>query len=678
MIGRARALLVIVLVAGLFTPLAPPEPAAAAEPVVCSVFCDRRDPSLARQETFPVATKVHNGRRIVLHVSDVDGMAWGSIDDGTAGNAVWLDRSWDGGPSWDGLLGKADIPGSWTGTRTLMYNLSDPAHHKRGMIRACGDASGVACTAWVHSRICESGVCDGTDASAAQSDTQPVPETSISGRRIALHIDNRGLAWATIGNGAAGDEIWLDRSWDEGASWPGGSSLGRVSTPVGSTSTRTTMFHTRDATSRLDGGAVRACGRAVTGASGSCTAWARPTANRAAAVADALMWSYRTDEAWWRSSWWNSAVAVHTVVDYMQRTGRRDYVWAVDRAFEVNKAAFPAGTRSSDPLPGNFVSRAIDDGQWWGLAWIAAYDLTGDSKYLNMAVTIANYTANYWDGTCGGGVWWDGERTYKNAVTNGQYVRLTAALHNRLSGDTTWHNRAVAAWDWFERSGMINSSGLVNDGINLTTCTNNGQQVHTYNQGLAIGGPVELWRATGQTRYLDAARRLADAAINSSALVKDGVLTESCDAIDRTCDDNGKQFKGIFMRYLMDLADATDAASYRSFAQTQADTIWRSDRDSLNKLGQRWSGQDSSSQPNARDWRTQASGMSAFLAALPNPDGSTPPPPPPPSDGAWEPYRGYNVGDLVTYSGRRYQCRQSHTSLPGWEPPNVPALWQPI
>ena len=28
-----------------------------------------------------------------------------------------------------------------------------------------------------------------------------------------------------------------------------------------------------------------------------------------------------------------------------------------------------------------------------------------------------------------------------------------------------------------------------------------------------------------------------------------------------------------------------------------------------------------------------------------------------------------------TYNGVTYQCRQAHTAIPGWEPPNVPALW---
>ena len=39
----------------------------------------------------------------------------------------------------------------------------------------------------------------------------------------------------------------------------------------------------------------------------------------------------------------------------------------------------------------------------------------------------------------------------------------------------------------------------------------------------------------------------------------------------------------------------------------------------------------------------------------------------------------YAVGDVVAYpdaSGTYYACLQAHTSLAGWEPPNVPALWQ--
>lgn len=44
--------------------------------------------------------------------------------------------------------------------------------------------------------------------------------------------------------------------------------------------------------------------------------------------------------------------------------------------------------------------------------------------------------------------------------------------------------------------------------------------------------------------------------------------------------------------------------------------------------------------------------------------------------GAWAPNVAYAVNDTVTYAGLSYKCLQAHTSLTGWEPPNVPALWQ--
>jgi predicted alpha-1,6-mannanase (GH76 family) len=343
-----------------------------------------------------------------------------------------------------------------------------------------------------------------------------------------------------------------------------------------------------------------------------------PTAvARARVAADVLMSSYDPTKAWFPSSWWNSAVALQTIGDYMQRSGDRRYLSQLDNTFEKDKGVFPAGVLSGDPLLGNFTSRAIDDTEWWGLTWVQAYDLTRNPKYLDMAVTIATYVDGYWDtSTCGGGVWWNAERTYKNAVTNGLWIRLTAELHNRIPGDHVWLTRSRTAWAWFQGSGMINASGLVNDGL-TDSCTNNGQTVWTYNQGMAIGAGLELWRATRDPQILSDVRRLADAAIAPNALVTDGILTESCDAADQTCDDNGKQFKGIFMRYWTDLVDTTHDRQYAAFLGEQAEDIWNNDRDAAGRLGTRWSGITSDDHPNVFDWRTQASALSALIGDVP-------------------------------------------------------------
>ncbi|HEV2638182.1 MAG TPA: glycoside hydrolase family 76 protein [Actinocrinis sp.] len=609
---RRVSVILVALVTAL-TPFLIAEPSAsAAATTICALYCDTRDPSLAQQETFPTPNMNENGRVIELHVDDVDGMAWASIDDGRLNDSVWIDRSWDGGSTWDGLLGQASIPGTWTGTRTLMYNMDDPSNHHRAVVRACGNANGVVCTAWVHAAVCATR-CDGVSSSTAVGDTHPVPDTTLAGRDISLHIDSTGMAWASISGGAPGDEIWMDRSWDGGATWPDGSSEGRVSTPAGATGTKTVMINTSDPLGRLYGGVVRACGRAVTGSNGSCTAWTRPGSNQAGAAASALMWSYDPYNAWWPSSWWNSAVGLTSIIDYTQKTGDTQYEWIVNRTLQVNDVAFPAGTRSSDPIQGDFISQATDDTEWWALAWIDAYDLTKNQTYLNEAVTIMNYVSTLWDtGTCGGGVWWNTQKTYKNAVTNGLYVTLTASLHNRIPGDTAWLAKANTAWTWFLGSGMINSSGLVNDG-QTTSCTDNNQTVWSYNQGLAIGAGLEMYKATGNAADLTEAEHLAQSAIGSTALASNGLLTESCDSPTTTCDDNQKQFKGIFMRYLGNLNDATGGA-YTSFITAQTSSLWNADRNSLNQFGERWSGQSPSADPNVSDWRTQASALEGLLA----------------------------------------------------------------
>ena len=44
----------------------------------------------------------------------------------------------------------------------------------------------------------------------------------------------------------------------------------------------------------------------------------------------------------------------------------------------------------------------------------------------------------------------------------------------------------------------------------------------------------------------------------------------------------------------------------------------------------------------------------------------------------WDAHVAYRIGDRVTYDGKIYRCVQSHTSLPGWTPTVVAALWQPV
>ena len=51
-------------------------------------------------------------------------------------------------------------------------------------------------------------------------------------------------------------------------------------------------------------------------------------------------------------------------------------------------------------------------------------------------------------------------------------------------------------------------------------------------------------------------------------------------------------------------------------------------------------------------------------------------PPAPPAAKAWAPFTDYVAGQLVTFKGVEYQVQETHTSLPGWEPTALPALFK--
>lgn len=94
------------------------------------------------------------------------------------------------------------------------------------------------------------------------------------------------------------------------------------------------------------------------------------------------------------------------------------------------------------------------------------------------------------------------------------------------------------------KTGMRNSQGLYNDGLDFTTCENNGQTVWTYNQGVVASGLAALSVATGDKSYLDIAEVTLDAAF--SHLTQGGILKESCDnaaAGGSQCDHDQQIFK---------------------------------------------------------------------------------------------------------------------------------------
>jgi predicted alpha-1,6-mannanase (GH76 family) len=272
--------------------------------------------------------------------------------------------------------------------------------------------------------------------------------------------------------------------------------------------------------------------------------------------------------------WWNSANAITALIDYMIITNDTTYLSVVENtfanaptAYTINKsnlvkviedaaiaggivggvfsgglgaaaAAFAAAVAAALPaynssviLYTNFLDAFYDDEGWWALAWIRAYDLTGDQKYLNQAETILGDMMSGWDATCSGGTYWakdhkgpNGQSPYKNAIANELYLAVSAGLALRLQKANPsqpppqveiYTQLAMQEWRWFSTIGLINSANLINDGLD-TSCLNDlSQPVYSYNQGVILGGLCDLSELTRDQTFISAAENIADAFIQN-------------------------------------------------------------------------------------------------------------------------------------------------------------------
>jgi predicted alpha-1,6-mannanase (GH76 family) len=315
---------------------------------------------------------------------------------------------------------------------------------------------------------------------------------------------------------------------------------------------------------------------------------ARPTpttqvARAASGVVALQKWYDHSSGLYESTGWWNSANALTVLIDFARVSKTRQFDSVFANTFAAAQKTFPG-----------FLNKFYDDEGWWALAWIDAYDLTRDRRYLSMAESIFADMAGGWDSTCGGGIWWSKDRGYKNAIANELFLSVAAHLAKRDRSQSArylgWANRE---WKWFSQSGMINSEGLVNDGLGSRSghttaqmCRNNGQRTWTYNQGVLLGGLAELSRLQPDASIAQTAQRVAMAAV-IKLVDSHGVLHETCEA---KCGADGVQFKGIFVRNLRAWNAAAPRQQYTSFIITNANSIWLNDQGPGVLFGLVWSG----------------------------------------------------------------------------------------
>ncbi|EFQ30727.1 glycosyl hydrolase [Colletotrichum graminicola] len=326
---------------------------------------------------------------------------------------------------------------------------------------------------------------------------------------------------------------------------------------------------------------------------------------------------YDVGSGLWDNTWWNSANAFTTLADFallnrdvanqlniggiLRNTFNQAQKATATAAKTINAAGLVttsyAITKRENHLPlearqfsaqgfPNFINEFYDDEGWWALGLIRAYDITRDQDYLNMAVRIFADMQTGGNTNCQGGIYWSKDRQYVNAIANELYLSVAASLANRIPNDkANYLNIATAQWNWFKASGMINAKGTINDGLD-STCKNNGANVWSYNQGVVLGGLVELSQASGDKSVLTDATNIAEAAIKQLA-DSNGILHDTCEP---NCGSDGNQFKGVFVRNLRYLQAVAPRDDFKTFLLNNADSNWSTNRDAQGRLGVVWSG----------------------------------------------------------------------------------------
>ena len=133
---------------------------------------------------------------------------------------------------------------------------------------------------------------------------------------------------------------------------------------------------------------------------------------------------------------------------------------------------------------------------------------------------------------------------------------------------------------------MINKEHLINDGLKGQDCHPEGQ-TFTYNQGVILGGLVELYKATNDHNYLSEAQAIADAVVKSSHLNSNGILKEPGESDD--CTNDSASFKGAFIRGLGELSRALNNR-YHDYIVNNAQSAHQHGRNNDNQYGNHWAG----------------------------------------------------------------------------------------
>lgn len=271
-----------------------------------------------------------------------------------------------------------------------------------------------------------------------------------------------------------------------------------------------------------------------------------------------------------------------TLVSYTQT--KEWTVYGVDRG----------GSKGAAKVEG--IANVYDDQQWLVRELLEAYKLTGNAAYLTEAEYLTEYVLDGWDCTLdsngkeNGGITWGPGYVSKHSCSNGPMVSPLVWLHELYKGkndEVTYgyieapdirKTKTVKKSDYYldfakkvydyQKEHLLRSDGVYDDmmggassgeilyeivnGVKYrrnTHLPDRAGPAITYNSGTMLSGAADLYRVTGDSKYLQDAKDLSDASF--SYFAKLGTTVQD----HYTYDISGFRnwFNGVLMRGYVDV-----------------------------------------------------------------------------------------------------------------------------
>lgn len=166
-----------------------------------------------------------------------------------------------------------------------------------------------------------------------------------------------------------------------------------------------------------------------------------------------------------------------------------------------------------------------DDIAWTTIPMIRGYMITGNTAFRDTAKR--NWDAMYaraWDGNLGGGLWENHNKQIKEALSNNPNIIVGMYLYQAY-GDANYLSKCQSIYSWV-RSHLYASDNHINRGINADGSLSSSDMA--YNNGSFVNAACALYKATGNSTYLNDAKAVANHIVSRWP-----ILTEEGDAAAR-------------------------------------------------------------------------------------------------------------------------------------------------